>query len=98
MKKTGISILCFLLVSLSLSNLFAETDSDSEIQITKKSKILQVVKASKSQKDGYTLISFRTKLRDYTLMPYGFRWQMPQRVSTVCTCEQEGSIREYEYR
>lgn len=64
-------VIYFLIAMFSVFTASGETESntDIEIQITNQSKVIQVLRASTIQKDGYTLVSFRTKLRDYTIMP-----------------------------
>lgn len=71
--KTMKIVICFLIATFSVFTASGETESNSdlEIQITNQNKVIQVLRASTIQKDGYTLVSFKTKLRDYTIMPMG---------------------------
>jgi hypothetical protein len=67
------AVICFLFAMFSVFTASGKTENNGEleIQVTNQSKVVQVLRASTMQKDGYTLVSFRTKLRNYTLMPTG---------------------------
>jgi hypothetical protein len=73
MKAINTAVISFLVAIFSVSSLSgeAETTNKPEVEITNQSNTIQVTRASTIQKDGYTLVSFKTKLRNSVLMPIG---------------------------